>query len=235
MAKVNIETVEAIITKVMDKHADIMDSMINKVMDKMTTTMNSVMLEITKTITDTFSAKLSALESKLLAVEEQYTNSRKAVPSGDSGLTTLAEVITKTMMDMEKRREDLRAKSVNVIVTGLAPETGILDKTMFEQFCEQNLTVKPRVVRTHRLHTHASVNKMRVTLENSDSVSDLIESAQLLKQSPQYSRVFISRDLTKEQAEEAYKARCAKRNNRGAGNGQPSQPLVSQPFQYEAS
>ena len=39
-------------------------------------------------------------------------------------------------------------RSCNVIITGLQPLSGVHDADVFEEFCEINLTVKPRPIRS---------------------------------------------------------------------------------------
>jgi hypothetical protein len=55
--------------------------------------------------------------------------------------------------------------------------------------------------------------KLCVTLESEDSVESVLNSAVLLRSSSNAStnRVFFNRDLTRSQAEEAYRKRCEKR------------------------
>ena len=70
---------------------------------------------------------------------------------GLNNLTTVAEAVTKPMVELEKQKEEAKTKSVHVIVSGLRSREDVSDKEMFESFCENNLTVKPRVVRTRRI------------------------------------------------------------------------------------
>jgi len=133
----------------------------------------------------------------------------------------MAAVVSKTLMKIEKQREESAVRALNVIITGLPPAAvGVSDKDMFEKFCQDNLTVKPRVVRTRRLGRgtdNSRPPKMCITLDSAESVNSLLESATLLRQSPDYSRVFLNRDLTKAQAQAAYNKHCRKRSNQQGG------------------
>ncbi|ESN91430.1 hypothetical protein HELRODRAFT_165464 [Helobdella robusta] len=71
---------------------------------------------------------------------------------------------------------------------------------LVSKFCEDNLTIKPQIIRTRRFGNC----KMCVTLNNSTSVEYLIASSRILRASPATKKIFMNPDLSKRQAELAY-------------------------------
>lgn len=202
---------------------DMMEMIVTKVTDKFLESVNLMMKEFSKCIGDAIAGKISALETRLSAIEAKLTPggiSASYEPSSSSP-TAVAEVVSKTIIELDRQREEVQLKSMNIIVSGLDPITGTTDKVLFESFCEANLTMKPHVVRTRRLRgpTGSTASpKLCVTLGDPHTVTNIIESASILRHSTNFSRVFINRDLTKAQAEAAFKARAVKRASRSSSH-----------------
>ena len=136
---------------------------------------------------------------------------------------------------MEAQCAEAHTKSLNVIVSGLPQVSGVTDKVLFEKFCEDHLTVKPPVVRIRRLGrvTDGNSSKLCVTLDSPSSATSLVDSSSILRQSTTHSCVFINHDLTRAQAEAAFRARATKRAQRAGAppvlNSQLPNP-TDQPF-----
>jgi hypothetical protein len=133
------------------------------------------------------------------------------------------ELTTKALISMEKEKEEIKLRSRNVIVTGISSSTTVSDKELFETFCEQHLTVKPRAMRTRRIGKDKT--KLCVTLESTDAVDDLLDSSSLLRNATDQKtrQTYFNRDLTKQQAQDAYNKRCLAREKRQ----HPSTPSAS--------
>lgn len=201
-AKLTPELIESIVTKVTDKFAE---------------TMSVMMKEFTKCFSENFSNKVAAMEMRLAAIEGKLSSVDRSDVAPVQTSSTIAETISKTMVEIEHQREEKKKRSLNVIVSGLPAQEGVNDKNLFEKFCEDNLTVKPRVMRTSRPMRPADSNvppKLIVTLQSAEDAHDVISSSSILRHSSEFSRVFINRDLTREEASAAYESRCRKRNSK---------------------
>jgi hypothetical protein len=195
---------------------ELVDLIVSKVTDKFTDAFSKMMTEFSKCITETLSSTMKSFDGRLEALERRVSAS--VGPTNTMEVSaSIAEAVTKCMVEFETRRAEEKTKSLNVIVSGLPPESDRSDKDLFEGFCEENLTVKPRVVRTRRLRKstdNTAPAKLCITLDNPDAVNNLIESSSILRRSERYRGVFVNRDLTKAQADAAYKARCDRRDAR---------------------
>ena len=199
---------------------DMIEQIVTRISEKLVESMGKMMQEFAKCLNESVAARMTNLETKLSAIELKLasatTNPCAVNDQSAQGASTVAEVISKTMYAIESQREEAQVKALNVIVSGLPPQSGVTDSVMFEQFCENNLTVKPRIARTRRLGRSDDGSrpaKLCVTLDSAESVRSLLESAVILRRSLSHSHVFINKDLTKAQAEAAYKARCRKRSS----------------------
>jgi hypothetical protein len=99
-------------------------------------------------------------------------------------------------------------------VTGIPSSSTVSDKDLFETFCEEHLTVKPRV--THSRRIGKDKVKLCVTLESAEAVDDLLDSSSLLRNAADQCvrQTYFNRDLTKRQAQDAYNKRCLAREKR---------------------
>lgn len=219
--------------KVASANLEMVELIVTKMTEKFTESLNIMLKEFAKCLADSVTAKITAIESRLAVIETKLDTGCTPIAQAPSTpvAPSISEVVAKTIMELESQREDIQARSINVIVSGLPPVTDISDKDVFEQFCEANLTMKPRVVRTRRLGKSGGGNapaKLCVTLDHPSSVNSVIESASILRRSQEFSRVYFNHDLTKAQAEAAYLARSSKRASRSTA---PAPPLINpQPF-----
>lgn len=99
-------------------------------------------------------------------------------------------------------------------MTGISSSTTVSDKELFEIFCEHHLTVKPRAVRYRRIGKDKT--KLCVTLESAEAVDNLLDSSALLRNATDQMvrQTYFNRDLTKQQAQDAYNKRCLAREKR---------------------
>ena len=215
------------------------DIIVTKMSEKFQESLNLILKEFSKCISEVVTANIAAINSRLTAIEAKLDAGRPPAPQppSTSDAPSVSEIVAKALVEVERQREDVLSRSTNVIVSGLPLVSGAAsDKEAFEKFCEENLTTKPRVVRTRRLGKpggNGGPVKLCVTLDHASSVSTLVESAALLRSSRDYSDVYFNRDLTKAQAEAAYLARSTRRANRSPAQASISQaPSLdnSQPF-----
>jgi hypothetical protein len=169
--------------------------------------------KVDKICGDLFSAnsRIDALEAKL--VQHQAACSAQPVQPlasnvAATGVEKIVELTTQALITMEKEKEETKLRSRNVIVTGIPSSPTVSDKDLFETFCEEHLTIKPRV--THSRRIGKDKVKLCVSLESAEAVDDLIDSSSLLRNATDQRarQTYFNRDLTKRQAQEAYNKRC---------------------------
>ena len=101
------------------------------------------------------------------------------------------------LMAMETEKGERLKRQRNVIVSDSTPEDRIDDMVLYEKFCEDCLTVKLHPVASRRIGkpTKGKPQKLRITLETSLSVDDLIESSLILRNAPNIAinRIYFNR------------------------------------------
>jgi len=104
-----------------------------------------------------------------------------------------------------------------VIVTGLTVSADINDKLSFKRLCMKELGIKPQITLTRRLGGNKGcVRPLLVGLQSEHDVSSLLSRAITLRQSSTEAvrkSIYINRNLSKEEARLAYKARRRRRHN----------------------
>ena len=109
----------------------------------------------------------------------------KTEPKENTSNDTSEEVkiATKTLLNFEREKEEMKRRAHNVIVSGLPSSPNVEDIDLFGNFCRNNLTVKPRVVAVRRLdRDNKNPNaKLCITLENMETVKDVVSSFRLLR------------------------------------------------------
>ena len=127
--------------------------------------------------------------------------------------SVVSETVYKTLQDIHRRQR-------NVVISGLPEVDDVDDKTIFTEFCENNLTVKPSVVSCKRLgKTDGQIRQkprlLLVQLTSEDNVKALRASARILRRSDNAAvrTVFINPDLTPAQAKLANERRQRRRNS----------------------
>ena len=219
MAKgaVSLEAIEAILDRITNKFSQTMTIMLKELTTAFNDSINTKLSTIEK--------RLDSIESKMLAVEKQKLDTHSsndhllAKDNQPSLQENITQIAVKTYYGIEQEKEQLRQKAQNVIISGLKPVDGTDDKTLLADFCESNLTVKPRILKTKRLGT-GNDGKLCATLENSENVAQLLSSSAILRQSrdKSLSCVYFNRDLTRSQCEAAYRQRCLKRQDKEASS-----------------
>jgi len=130
---------------------------------------------------------------------------------------------------------DLSAKnnrSTNVVISGVAPESTRADKDIVVDLIARELHIQPTVRGCKRLGkpTPDRIQLLCATLSSTVEVDQVLGSAKFLRSSTQQyirDRVFISRDLTRAEAQAAYENRCRLRARRAAATA--SLPSTSMP------
>jgi predicted metal-binding protein len=114
--------------------------------------------------------------------------------------------------------DDSKRRQCNVVVSGVAPVDGISDVDLFIRICENNLTVKPFVVRNkcRRLGRPqpGKIQPLLIRLNNPDAATDLLKAAKQLRRSEDETvsrQVFINPDLTPGEAQAAFERRQKRR------------------------
>lgn len=207
--------------KLMTSFNEKLSECMTKMTENMTAMFQNMLMQVTKSFTDYLTTTLTPLLSKLESIKDNNSN---ATADADA----VAKLTTKALLDFEKEKSDIERRSTNVIVSGLTQRPDTNDSTIFEEFCELNLTVKPRVIRTRRLgRDRGPTSKLCVTLESKSCVDSILSSSRVLRASPdpELRKVFFNRDLTRLQSEQAYLRRVGRRS---ASRDQPVAP--TKPF-----
>lgn len=126
---------------------------------------------------------------------------------------------------VQKSVSDVNNRQRNVIITGLRERDGYNDTDLFIRLCEDELGVKPLTHRdsTRRLGKASGVGprKLLVRLTSESAAMDLIFSSRKLRDSKDpyvASKIYINRDLTKEQAKQAFERRQSRRQAAAASS-----------------
>lgn len=111
----------------------------------------------------------------------------------------------------KKRRES------SLIVNGLQPVDNQTDKTLFTDLCNKEFEILPDIVSTKRIGRFqpAKIQPLLITLRQADQAQNLITNARQLRKSTDATvrnHVYINANLTRAEAEAAYKAREHRRH-----------------------
>lgn len=217
--QISSDMLESILTKVTDKFADVMKSFVGQLLDGFSTRIAHL------------ESKVDDLNNRLTAVSTQ-THSNLLVTGSTSGAVTNAgeggDPMLKALLTLELEKSERAKRARNVVITGLAPESGTHDADLLAEFCDQHLTVKPYTLRSSFRRVGKSVNgapiKLRVTLDSDEAVDDLIAASTILRDStdPRARRIYFNRDLTPMEAQAAYEMRQKRRGitgQSGPGHG----------------
>ena len=193
---------------------EVLESIMVKITDKFTDAINNIMTHFSTMLTNTVNAQLAVISSRLDHIEAQFINQSGSAVSAnhtstdETFLTNVVEATSQILVAMEREKDVKKLKARNVIISGLQPKR-VSDTELVESFCEQHLTVKPHLASSRRIGNDPSNStvKLCVTLNSEESAQHLLESTTILRRSPDIiaRRVYINPDLTKAQANEAYK------------------------------
>ena len=175
----------------------------SKTIEEVATLANSV---------DKLARDVQDLDTKFLLAPRSDT-----VPVQLSSATTQSEQVIKSCV--VKTVQDISRRERNVIVSGLHPVPNCTDEQVFTALCEDNLSVKPAIVRCRRIGRKGDGSRPRpqlllVELRTAQVATELRRAGRLLKLSTDADirSVYINPDLTPEQAKLAYEKRQKRRN-----------------------
>ena len=139
--------------------AEVIEVILIKVTEKFTESINMMIHRLAKMFSDTIDTKLAAINDRLSIIEQHVNgqhlttefiaSSNSTVLNGQS-LSSVMEAASRAMVEAEREKEDIRQRSRNIVISVLPQSHGISDASLVGSFCEQNLTVKPRIVRARR-------------------------------------------------------------------------------------
>jgi hypothetical protein len=206
---------------------EVMETILTKIMEKVADTFQNAIGQLVAVVISNMDSKMSVIASRLDSIEAQMNQMKNPdVATGIAAPTAAIEDATRAIMALEQEREEIRVRSRNIVVSGLLPVAGSSDIELLEQVCEQHLTVKPHFIRARRLGKDKDnpSAKLCVTLESSDAAEDLIASSSMLRHStiPSIRNIFLNRDLTRKQADIAYKKRCELKIKRNQSSSHPN-------------
>lgn len=162
--------------------------------------------EMIKIIGQTFQQQPSATSSDHLSPTTD-------LPSVPLDYSSVVKLVQKSVKDVNFRQK-------NVIVSGLMEVEGANDADLFVGLCESEFGFKPMVTKdgTKRLgkDSGAGPRKLLVKLNSESAAVDLLYQAKCLRNSNDpliANKVFINRDLSKEEAKLAFDRRQARRQS----------------------
>jgi len=115
---------------------------------------------------------------------------------------------------------DVQRRKCNVVVSGLPVVEGVTDCDQFTQLCEENLSVKPSIIREQCRRLGAPTRDrdrprlFLVVLRNEESATELLSAAKDFRKSADIyiqQNMYVNRDLTPAEAELAFKQREERR------------------------
>ena len=173
---------------------------------------------------------VSALTQEVASLQSQLKNTAAPSDAGSTGSGTVdttieAKITTKRTRDanvcivVHKTLKDLQQRKSNVVVTGL-PETNDVDsdRELFVNFCSEHLYIKPHVSGCVRLgeNINNQPRRLLIKLTTEQSAEELLKDARKLRNSPDAlaNNVFFNPDLSPQQRQLAFEARCRKRQRK---------------------
>lgn len=121
----------------------------------------------------------------------------------------------------------------SLIVSGLAPSSTASDVEQFKSMCDAEFNIQPSVITTKRLGRPQTgkIQPLLVVMQLADHAQQLIANARQLRQSSNETvrtRVYINPNLTRAEAEAAYRVRVQRREATKRRLNQPTQHLQQQ-------
>jgi len=153
------------------------------------------------------------------------SNSSGTVDTANPEISAEANITAERISDtnvrivVHKTLEDLQQRKANVVVTGL-PEARDADSDceLFVNFCSEHLSIKPHVSGCARLgkKINDQPRRLLIKLTAEQSAEQLLKDARKLRNSPDAlaSSVFLNPDLSPQQRQLAFEARCQKRQRK---------------------
>jgi len=175
----------------------------------------------------------SKVDASMAVINSRVNDVKRKLQQTSPNPNEQSDQMLKTLMALELEKTERAKRLCNVNITGLQPQSGVHDADVFEEFCEINLTVKPQPIRSSCRRLGQPVDgrpaRLKLTLDNSQAVDDLIQSSSLLRQSSddQVKCVCINRDYTKMEAQIAYDQREKRRSTVTAPRGPRTRSVTS--------
>jgi hypothetical protein len=156
------------------------------------------------------------VDGNLLEWPQLQLQSTVAAETGMNVNISSAENVMLAKVHTELNDKQRRVR--NVVVRGLEQVDGVDDLSVFVNFCERNLPIKPAIDRCRRVGKTlpGKVQPLLVVLKNENAVTEILNCAPQLRKSTDEAAksVFINRDLTAAQALAAYQLRAARRSQK---------------------
>jgi hypothetical protein len=119
---------------------EVLETILLKITEKFTAVLNSRMNQFRQIMNETVNIKLAAISERLIGIETQVsglgvgaTNIGAAASncaanvSPDQSLSFIAEATSRSFLQLEKEKEEIRKRSRNVFITGLARQSNVTD------------------------------------------------------------------------------------------------------------
>jgi hypothetical protein len=154
--------VKTILTKIREKFTDAFQQA-----TQLVSVLNDGMMAIIASLLDTIESKVALIQLKAL----------EPISKNVESVACIDEVtVTRAFMAVERERKGNRQRARHVIVSGLPPSNTCSDIELLDAVREQDLTVKPHILRVCSLgeDTGGPMSKLCAMLESPAVVDDLI-------------------------------------------------------------
>ena len=149
--------------------------------------------------------------------------------SGSAQAEQKTDTALQVLMAMETEKAERAKRQRNVIISGLKEADGIPDDEVLATFCEDYLTLKPKLISCRRIGrstaTGDTPRKLKVTLSSDTAAEDLISASTILHATGSTQRhVYFNRDLTPMEAQAAFETRRSRKTGAKhvAGSSEPA-------------
>ena len=180
-------------------------------------------------------AELKATVANLQSALMMSSNTSQQPAAAKQVEQSMRRAVQTELSDKERR-------SRNIIVTGLAPSDFASDDTLFTVLCEENLSIKPLILRDRcrRLGRiiEGRIQPLLITLASTESVPDVLRSAKEVRKSTDpvvRSSIFINADLTAAERQLAFEQRVHRRNRAQSALSVDALPFTPGPSGTSAS
>ena len=128
----------------------------------------------------------------------------------NSSTNTASDTFSRSDLYVELREYEERKKRVkSITVNGIGASNDLEFSEQFNNVCQTLVNNSPTISDIHCINSDKCI--FRVTLEDKDARIAILSSAKNLKNHPNFSRIYISRDLTYMQRQELIRKRTSRR------------------------
>ena len=147
----NFSVLDSVMAKKVEFTPEVLESILVKVTEKFTDMLKTFMDQIVSTIVnrvDVIQSKVDDVKANLTAFGNRIDELERKLQSTCPSPKDPSDQMLKTLMELDAEKTERAKRACNVIITGLHPQQDVHDADVFEEFCENHLTVKLHPVRS---------------------------------------------------------------------------------------